>query len=76
MVNCKMCIRDRSNIDAAIFNAGVRVNNMKISYSFDVTISSLILRSGGAHEIGIVINLDDQKFKKTNDYNDCFQLFR
>lgn len=65
-----------SNIDAAIFNAGVRVNNMKISYSFDATLSSLTLRSGGAHEIGIVINLDDQKFKKTNDYNDCFQLFR
>lgn len=65
-----------SNLDAAIFNAGVRVNNMKISYSFDATVSSLTLKSGGAHEIGIVINLDDQKLKKSLDYNDCFQLFR
>jgi len=65
-----------SNIDAVIFNVGVRVNNMKISYSFDATLSSLTMRSGGAHEIGIVFNLDDQKIKKSLDYNDCFQLFR
>ncbi|MEP7266042.1 MAG: PorP/SprF family type IX secretion system membrane protein [Saprospiraceae bacterium] len=64
------------NLDAAIINVGVRVKNMKISYSFDSTISSLTIRSGGAHELGIVINLDDQSLKKTVDYNDCFQLFR
>lgn len=65
-----------SNIDAAILNVGVRVGNMKVSYSFDATLSSLSFRSGGAHEIGLVFNLDDQNPRKGNDYNDCFQLFR
>lgn len=64
-----------SNLDAAIFSVGVKSGKMKISYSFDATLSSLTLKSGGAHEIGIVFNLDDQR-GKGNDYNDCFQLFR
>jgi type IX secretion system PorP/SprF family membrane protein len=65
-----------TNLDAAILSAGVRVKNMKISYSFDATISSLTFRSGGAHELGIVFNLDDLNPRKGMDYNDCFQLFR
>lgn len=65
-----------NNPDAAIFSAGVRTGNMKISYSFDATISKLSIRSGGAHELGIVYNLDDQNPRKSLDYNDCFQLFR
>ena len=65
-----------TNPDAAIINVGLRRGNMKISYSFDATISKLSLGSGGAHELGIVFNLDDQSGRKSPDYNDCFQLFR
>lgn len=65
-----------NNPDAGIVNVGLRKGNMKISYSFDTTISKLTLGSGGAHELGIVFNLDDQSPRKSPDYNDCFQLFR
>ncbi|MEP7321026.1 MAG: PorP/SprF family type IX secretion system membrane protein [Saprospiraceae bacterium] len=64
------------NPDAAIISVGLRTGKMKISYSYDATISRLSYRSGGAHEIGIVYNLDDQNGRKGLDYNDCFQLFR
>ncbi|MBK6389732.1 MAG: PorP/SprF family type IX secretion system membrane protein [Saprospiraceae bacterium] len=65
-----------NNPDALIMNIGIKTGKMKISYSFDATISKLTLNSGGAHELGIVFNLDDQNPRKTPDYNDCFQLFR
>ncbi len=65
-----------NNPDAAIMNVGIRQGNMKISYSFDATVSRLSIQSGGAHELGLVFNLDDQNLRKGRDYNDCFQLFR
>jgi len=64
------------NIDAAIASVGVYFNNLKIAYSYDVTLSSLTLgTSGGSHEIGISLGLKHLE-KKTSKINDCFSLFR
>ncbi len=63
------------NIDALIFSAGVNLNDIKISYSFDLTLSSLGVQTGGSHEIGITVGLHKLE-KKESKMNDCFSLFR
>ena len=63
-----------ANPDAAIALLGVQKGGYKIGYSYDITVSRLTLgRSGGSHEISLIMNFD-----KPNqvDYNDCFSLFR
>lgn len=61
--------------DAAIVSVGWRYEYLKIGYSFDMTLSDLGIDSGGAHEIGIVVNLD-HLYSEGIRYNDCFALFR
>lgn len=65
----------QTNPDALIISAGVNLNTIKITYSFDITLSELALSSGGAHEIGIIYNLitKEQQYSKLDD---CLQLFR
>lgn len=64
------------NIDAVIVSAGVHINNLKISYSYDITVSNLLIsNSGGSHEIGISLGLKHLE-KKESKINDCFALFR
>ena len=64
------------NIDAIIVSAGVHFNNLKISYSYDITVSSLTAgTSGGSHELGIVYSLKHLE-KKESKLNDCFMQFR
>lgn len=64
-----------SNIDAVILSFGWRTELFKMSYSFDFTISQAsVLNSGGAHELGIVINFGADKLG--TNYNDCFKIFR
>jgi hypothetical protein len=60
--------------DAAIMSIGLRKGYLRFTYSYDITISSLSYKSGGSHEIGIGINLDDGKGEFS--YNDCLSLFR
>ncbi|HHH49886.1 MAG TPA: type IX secretion system membrane protein PorP/SprF [Saprospiraceae bacterium] len=63
-----------ANPDAAIVLLGVQKGGYKIGYSYDITVSRLTLgRSGGSHEISLIMNFD--KPHKV-DYNDCFGLFR
>ncbi|MDX1406516.1 MAG: type IX secretion system membrane protein PorP/SprF [Saprospiraceae bacterium] len=62
------------NPDAVIGAFGFRSQKIRVTYSYDATISSLSLRSGGAHEVGIVINLEDGR--RESIYNDCFGIFR
>lgn len=63
-----------ANPDAAIALVGFQAGGYKIGYSYDITISKLSLgRSGGSHEISLIMNFD--KPEKV-DYNDCFGLFR
>lgn len=65
-----------SNPDALIASIGARKDLFRISYSYDYTISSLAVQnSGGSHEIGVLINLEQLYPEKTN-YNDCFAIFR
>ncbi len=64
------------NVDAVIVSAGVHFNNLKISYSYDITVSPLLLsNTGGSHEIGISLGLRHLE-KKESKINDCFALFR
>lgn len=61
--------------DAVIASFGWRYEYMKIGYSFDFTVSDLGIDSGGAHEIGITVNLD-HLYDTGSKYNDCFAIFR
>ncbi|MCZ2101885.1 MAG: PorP/SprF family type IX secretion system membrane protein [Chitinophagales bacterium] len=63
------------NGDALIASFGVKMDFLRITYSFDLTMSDLGLNQGGSHEIGIGINFDYLYPKKQN-YNDCFEIFR
>ncbi|HHH50722.1 MAG TPA: type IX secretion system membrane protein PorP/SprF [Saprospiraceae bacterium] len=64
-----------SHGDAVIALAGVQTGIFKIGYSYDLTISGLSGKTGGAHEISFIINFDANR-PKTIDYNDCFKIFR
>ncbi len=67
---------DFSNIDAAIFSAGWRTKWLKLSYSFDLTLSSAgILNTAGSHEIGIIMNFGALQ-NPPSRYEDCFSIFR
>ena len=64
------------NIDAAIVSVGWRTDWLKLSYSFDLTLSdAFVTRTTGSHELGIVINVGDVS-KKRSRYEDCFSIFR
>lgn len=61
--------------DALIINFGIRSENWKIAYSFDLTTSGISLSgSGGSHEIGLsyIFGQGEPKYK----LNDCLNLFR
>ena len=65
-----------TNLDAAIISAGWRTNWLKLSYSFDLTLSdAFVSRTVGSHEIGIVINVGDLA-NRSSRYEDCFSIFR
>lgn len=62
------------NPDAVIGLVGVRINEIKVGYSFDATTSGLGLNNtGGSHELSLSFDL--QKPRKP-DFNDCLQMFR
>ncbi len=63
------------NGDAAIVSLGFRSQFLKLMYSFDYTTSSLSIRQGGSHEVGLVLNFD-HLFPNRQEYNDCFAIFR
>ena len=67
---------DFSNLDALIVSAGWRTEYFKVSYSFDMTLSSAsIARTTGSHEVGMIINFG--RFgQKESKYEDCFSIFR
>lgn len=68
------------NPDAAIAMVGVQYDVLKIGYSYDFTVSGLTASTGGAHEISLVINLDNSETLRKKRYNsryqDCFKIFR
>lgn len=52
------------NHDAVALVFGVLVGDMRIGYSYDVTISRLALNSGGAHEVSCVVEIADKRKKR------------
>ncbi len=65
-----------SNLDALIVSAGWRTEKLKLSYSFDMTLSdAFITRTGGSHELGVHIYIGGLDSKKSR-YEDCFSIFR
>jgi len=54
------------NHDALAVLVGYEINNMRIGYSYDLTISSFTPNSGGAHEISVVMEFASRKNKKRN----------
>lgn len=68
-----------SNSDAVIFLAGVKQGIFKLGYSFDYTVSDFGIENGGAHELSLILNLDNSesyKRRRGSRYNDCFKIFR
>jgi len=54
------------NQDAIAVLFGYEINNTKIGYSYDLTISSLTPNSGGAHELSIIMEFASKKSKRKN----------
>jgi type IX secretion system PorP/SprF family membrane protein len=50
---------DLSTVDAVILLVGAEIGILRAGYSYDLTLSDLRGHSGGAHELGITINLED-----------------
>ena len=59
--------------ESIIGSIGLRTKQLKIGYSYDMTISGFS-ESGGSHEIGLVFVLESGQ--RESRYNDCLQLFR
>ncbi len=68
------------NSDAVILLAGFRQGILKFGVSYDVTVSGLAGRTGGAYEVSLGISLDqDERLKnrkKRADINDCLRMFQ
>ncbi len=65
------------NSDAVLFSIGFNKGIVKVAYSFDYTISGLGIFSGGAHELGVMLNFDKSTlFDAPFRYSDCFNMFR
>ncbi len=69
-----------SNSDAAIFLVGFRKGIVKLGYSYDLTISGLSGKTGGAHEVSLILNFEEsERFKNKSrgkQYNDCLKMFK
>ena len=58
-----------SNNESLVLLFGVQANDLRIGYSYDVTISKLARYSGGAHEISIIYEIaNNVKKKKSRRY--------
>jgi hypothetical protein len=49
------------NSDAVIFFAGIRKGVFKTVYSYDNTYSNIRGKSGGAHELAVILNFNEGK---------------
>lgn len=68
------------NSDAVVILTGYKMGSVTVGYSFDYVVSGLNrARTGGSHEIGIILNFADgvgyQKKKAALDLNNCLKLF-
>ena len=54
------------NHDAIAVLVGYEINNMKIGYSYDLTVSKFSPNSGGAHELTLTMEFASKRNKKRN----------
>jgi type IX secretion system PorP/SprF family membrane protein len=52
------------NQDAMAVLVGYEINNIRIGYSYDLTVSSLTPNTGGAHELSLVMEFASKQSKK------------
>jgi type IX secretion system PorP/SprF family membrane protein len=68
------------NSDAAIVSAGWREGIFKIGLSYDITVSGLASRAGGAYELtfGLLFDQNDsaKRKKRSDQINDCLRMFQ
>lgn len=67
--------QDKNSSDAIIGMLGVKYGILKISYSYDYTVSKLSIGGGGSHEVGLSFNFDELRPQRSK-YSDCFEAFR
>lgn len=65
-----------SNVDAVIWMLGIQKGIVKLTYSYDWTVSALGSAVGGSHEIALTFNLLNERRRYQNRYNDCLEIFR
>ncbi len=53
------------NSDAIAISFGYQVNDLRIGYSYDLTVSKLISNTGGAHELTLVYEIANRRKKKS-----------
>ncbi|MFW5877880.1 MAG: PorP/SprF family type IX secretion system membrane protein [bacterium] len=56
---------DNPNTGALALLLGLKFDSISVGYSYDFTTSSLITRTGGAHEVSLIYTFDDKRRKKT-----------
>ncbi len=54
------------NHDALAVLVGYEINNVKIGYSYDLTLSKFSANSGGAHEVSVTMEFASKRNKKRN----------
>ena len=54
------------NHDAIAILVGYEINNVKIGYSYDLTVSKFSPNSGGAHELSLTMEFASKRNKKRN----------
>lgn len=62
--------------DAVIGMFGFRNDFWRVSYSYDLTLSALTVRTLGTHEVGISYFLNPKSNAKFSKYQDCYKIFR
>jgi hypothetical protein len=51
-------IKSIKSHDAITLSVGAEVKQFVITYSYDLTVSTLVTSTGGAHELGLIYNFD------------------
>jgi type IX secretion system PorP/SprF family membrane protein len=66
---------DFTNPDAVIVLAGVQIGVLKLTYSYDITVSDLAGQSGGSHEISLILNFFNKDKADETKALDCPKIF-
>ena len=66
---------DFTNPDAFIVLAGVQIGALKLTYSYDITVSDLKGQTGGSHEVSLILNFFDKNKANQVKSLDCPKIF-